>query len=370
MTTPRTAGSLCSGVGMLDRSVETLFDVSTTWYAELDPAAATVYSRHWPAAPNLGDITAVDWHNVNRVGVFKAGFPCQPFSAAGPQRGTDDERHLWPTAVLPAITVLAPPVVVLENVEDLLRIEQGQVFAQVLADLDNLGYTTAWATVGACKVGSCHCRHRLFILAVRDTPVDVPGTLPVARRRNNTWAPFQEVLFGDAEAVRWPFAGVARDGAVWSLPSDRCGKGRLVLLPTPTARDAGRGVGWGHLSGRPLSEVAAVLPPGFGKYAPAVRRHEATFGVPAPEPTFIGRSGNPLLRPEFVEWMMRLPAGWVSDLVSPARKVPEGMISRKGAVKALGNGVVGAAASHALASLPTFPAAQVLLSARPLVVAA
>jgi len=457
------AGSLCSGVGMLDRAIETLFDVSTAWFAEMNPAAATVYAHHWPGLPNLGDITAVNWGDVDPVRLLKAGFPCQPFSAAGRRDGSADERHLWPTAVLPAITTILPPVVVLENVPGLLRIEHGQVWGQVLADLDRLGYTVAWTTVGACKVGACHHRHRLFVLAVRDTAVPTPDVTPSACRQGEAWAPVQDVLFGDTESVRWPDAGMSRAGVVWPLPAGVCanhgvlfktptsqlainggsqhpdkrkagGHGPTLadevehLLPTPRATDTGtpgrrapegfrpplsqvlmdllptprvsadrtgRSAITGSSSSPSLAQAleiaAGVLPrelrsweeappawqpagsvdPGrFGRYEAAVRRHEQTFGLPAPEPTEPIGEGQPRLSVRFVEWMMGLPAGYVTDLVSSGRGRPEGMISRNDAMKALGNGVFGPAATHALMSLPTFGAAQALLAARPLAVAA
>ena len=429
MTAP--AGSLCSGVGMLDRAIETLFDVSTAWFAEMNPAAATVYAHHWPGLPNLGDITAVNWGDVDPVRLLKAGFPCQPFSAAGRRDGSADERHLWPTAVLPAITTILPPVVVLENVPGLLRIEHGQVWGQVLADLDRLGYTVAWTTVGACKVGACHHRHRLFVLAVRDTTVTVPDASPSACRQGEAWAPVQDVLFGDTESVRWPDAGMSRAGVVWPLPADVCGNNGVLLptprawdtgtasrrssddfrpslsqalldlLPTPRATDTGtpgRRAGEGYRP--PLSQVllallptprasdadkggpnqrgssgdlmlpSAVQPARFGKYAPAVLRHKTVFGGPAPDPTVPDSRGGQRLNPAFVEWMMGLPPQFVTGLMSTDRRIPEGMISRGDAMRALGNGVFGPAAAHALMSLPTFGAAQALLASRPLAVAA
>ena len=62
-------------------------------------------------------------------------------------------------------------------------------------------------------------------------------------------------------------------------------------------------------------------------------------GVAAPEPVMVGPRGNRVLDPRFVEWMMGLPVGWVSDV--------EG-VTRKQALKALGNGVVPAQGEAAL----------------------
>jgi len=385
-------GSLCSGAGMLDSALECLFGANTAWQAELDDAASRVLVRHWPDVPNLGDVAAVDWPTIQPVDVLGAGFPCQPFSNAGKQGGAGDERHLWPTGVLPAVEALMPAVAVLENVPGLLTVGRGAVFARILADLDMLGYSTAWTTVGACRVGACHHRHRLFVLAVRSDAVAVPPAEPVASRHGGAWAPVQDVLFGDVEAVRWPASGVSRAGLVWPLPVETCGADRGDLprelrswdeappswqpLPTPTARDASRGSGWGERPGRPLSEVAALLPTPrssdankggpnqrgssgdlmlpsrFGRYAAAVRQQELVFGFAAPDPTEPGRLGRPRLTASFCEWMMGLRSGWITDVV------PRGDV-----IRIAGNGVVGQQVMLALPTLPTWPTALRLLAA-------
>lgn len=402
------AGSICSGYGGLDMAVtEAGVRAAPVWHADTDPGAARVLAHHWPRTPNLGDITAVDWTQVEPIDVLTGGWPCQPFSHAGLRAGAGDDRHLWPTGVLPAVAALRPVLVVGENVPGLLTIEAGRVFGRILADLTGLGYAVSWATVGACVVGACHCRHRVFIAATL-ADAGLPVSDPVAHWSAGGWVPVQQVLFGDAGALAWPRAGfVSRSGVVWESPSTVCGlagglptprmsdangsgvhgdggldlRTAVTLLPTPTARDAKRGAGWGDRPGRPLSEVAAMLPTPrasdatkggpnqrgsagdvalpaavqparFGRYASAVTRHEKTFGRPAPDPTEPGRTGTPRLTAAFTEWMMGLPAGHLTDV-----------LDRRSAIHAAGNGVVPAQGAHALQHLPTFRAAAARLRA-------
>lgn len=80
-------------------------------------------------------------------------------------------------------------------------------------------------------------------------------------------------------------------------------------------------------------------PERWGDYAPAIARWEQILGRPAPEPTQASSKGNPQLSARFVEWMMGLPAGWVTDVPG---------ITRNEALKALGNGVVSQQAVAAL----------------------
>ncbi len=68
-------GSLFSGYGGLDLAVEHVFNAKTVWFSELNEPVARVFARHWPDAPNLGDITAIDWRQVEPVDILIGGFP-------------------------------------------------------------------------------------------------------------------------------------------------------------------------------------------------------------------------------------------------------------------------------------------------------
>jgi DNA (cytosine-5)-methyltransferase 1 len=164
-------GSLCTGYGGLDLAVEMVLGGHLTWYAETDPHARTVLTRHWPHVPNHGDIRTIDWSHVDPVDVLTAGFPCQDISNAGTRTGiTGIHSSLW-TSVADAVRHLRPPLVVVENVAALLR----RGFDVVHADLAALGYDTRWTCLRASDIGAPHRRDRLFLLA---TGTPAPGTHP------------------------------------------------------------------------------------------------------------------------------------------------------------------------------------------------
>jgi DNA (cytosine-5)-methyltransferase 1 len=119
----------------------------------------------------------------------------------------------------------------------------------------------------------------------------------------------------------------------------------VKLLPTPTAwlgRRPSQSIGdperWTNPDrSNELSDFIAYLSGDtWGKYAPAIERHEQVTGHPAPAPTENGR-----LSPAFVEWMMMLPQGWVTDID----------ISRTAQLRCLGNAIVPPCAAAAWGEL-------------------
>jgi hypothetical protein len=87
---------------------------------------------------------------------------------------------------------------------------------------------------------------------------------------------------------------------------------------------------------RPNEEIT------WGKFEPAIRRWEEILGRPAPAPTRPdGKDNSHRLNPEFTEWMMGIPAGWLTNIG----------LSRVEELKACGNGVVPQQAELALRQL-------------------
>lgn len=123
----------------------------------------------------------------------------------------------------------------------------------------------------------------------------------------------------------------------------------IALLPTPVSMDAhgarnetsGRQEGSQHHAGTTLGDVAHLDQ--WGKFADAIARWETVLGRPAPPPTEpTGKHGRHRLSPAFVEWMMGLPSGHVTDVPG---------LSYVAQLKALGNGVVPQQAALATATL-------------------
>jgi len=139
----------------------------TTLFCEINKYAQQVIAKNFPGIPIIDDVTKIDRETVEKYGrpdIITAGIPCQPFSSAGNQLGTQDERFLW--GDLHRILQYASyPLLLLENVANLLRDDRGFTFAGILYDLAGLGYDAEWRVFRASEFGYPHKRERVYLLA-------------------------------------------------------------------------------------------------------------------------------------------------------------------------------------------------------------
>ena len=164
-----TVGSLFSGIGGIDIAFQQA-GYKVAWAIEKDAACCRTY-RHNINDVDLieKDIRNVDPSMLDRVDMITAGFPCQPFSIAGKQRGFDDERgHLF-YEVGKFISAYKPRFVFLENVPNLMEHNEGKTFLVVHDVLANLNYSIRYRVLRASEYGGVpQIRDRIYIVAFRD----------------------------------------------------------------------------------------------------------------------------------------------------------------------------------------------------------
>tara|TARA_R100000654_G_scaffold39457_1_gene65234 strand:+ start:926 stop:2023 length:1098 start_codon:yes stop_codon:yes gene_type:complete len=155
---------LFSGIGGFSLGLESV-GMETVAFCEMDAFCQKVLKKHWPNVPIHSDIKELDGHEYRgAVELICGGFPCQPFSVAGEQRGAEDDRALWPE-MLRVIREVQPTWVIGENVSGIINME----LDNVLSDLEAEGYAAQTFVLPACSVDAKHRRDRVWIVAHADS---------------------------------------------------------------------------------------------------------------------------------------------------------------------------------------------------------
>lgn len=183
---------LFAGVGGFHLAMKQAFPLSECVYAcEWDMYARTTYLANFgDCLEKAGalfdtDLTKVDPCSIPDHDILLAGFPCQPFSIAGPQQGF---KH--PTQgtlffnLLQIIKSKKPPVLLLENVKNLITHDKGNTFKVVLDSLTEAGYQVSYKVLSGLHGGIPQNRERVVIVGFLtankfDFPSDMPELTPL-----------------------------------------------------------------------------------------------------------------------------------------------------------------------------------------------
>ena len=162
---------LFSGLGGFSLGLERTGHFKTVAFCDNDKYCNLVLQKHWKGVKIYNNVKEITKEKLIADGVqlpdiITGGFPCQPFSVAGKQAGTDDDRHLWPV-MFRIIQEFTPRWVIGENVKGLTNIQDGVVFETVCTDLEGEGYEVRTFNIPAAGVGAPHRRERLWIVAHR-----------------------------------------------------------------------------------------------------------------------------------------------------------------------------------------------------------
>lgn len=164
--------SLFSGAGGLDLGfLNAGFDI--IWANDFDRFAVESYQANIGDHIHLGDLNdLVD--TIPEHDVLLAGFPCQPFSMMGRQEGFNDERGTLFFTIQRILRQHEPEVIVLENVKNLERHDNGNTFNRMKDILENeLGYTLHYNVLNTADYGLPQTRRRLFMVGFKNRPNQV-----------------------------------------------------------------------------------------------------------------------------------------------------------------------------------------------------
>ena len=187
---------LFSGIGGFSLGLERA-GMETVAFCEFDKKAQLVLKKHWPDVPIFDDVRELTYERIlanprftlrpgakfigkdqdedqkrdanqlerpsktSAIDVVCGGFPCQPWSGAGKQRGHQDDRDLWPE-MLRVIREVQPRWVIGENVQGFVSKDMG--LPRTIANLEGEGYETRTFIIPACGVSAPHQRYRVWVV--------------------------------------------------------------------------------------------------------------------------------------------------------------------------------------------------------------
>ena len=161
---------LYAGLGGFHQALEKLGH-ECVWASEYNLNLRELYKKNFPKTPIEGDIFQVNLTDIPSHDLICGGFPCQPFSRAGKMLGFDDLKkgnHFFKILeIIDSKKNDAPKYLLLENVETILRHDNGRTFEFIQSELINRGYEIEKKILSPHEFNIPHHRRRLFIVGAR-----------------------------------------------------------------------------------------------------------------------------------------------------------------------------------------------------------
>ena len=175
--------SLFCGIGGIDLMFEKAGH-SVVWANDIDKYACMTYRRNFPHVPlTEGDIGNVNKGDLPDFDVLAAGFPCQPFSVCGKQKGFADPRGNIFFEIGKIMDAKNPSVVFLENVANLTEHDGGKTFDVIHKELAGRDYVIRYLVADACEYFNIpQHRTRTYVFAFRDEELSKRFSFPDKKR--------------------------------------------------------------------------------------------------------------------------------------------------------------------------------------------
>jgi len=170
---------LFAGIGGFHAALEP-FGGQCVFASDIDAAAREIYERNWEVHSKkkyqgskvAGDIVPLTEKEVlvPAHDVLVGGFPCQPFSKSGHQKGMDETRGTLFWNILKILEARRPAIVILENVRNIAGPRHRHEWQTIIRSLRDMGYKVSDEPavlsphlLPPSKGGTPQIRERVFI---------------------------------------------------------------------------------------------------------------------------------------------------------------------------------------------------------------
>ena len=156
---------LFAGIGGFHYALKS-FGAKAVFASEIDTKSAVVYEKNHDLKPQ-GDITKIAAETIPKHDILCGGFPCQAFSISGKQKGFEDTRGTLFFDIARIINHHQPKILLLENVKNFVRHNDGKTLKTVISTLENLNYNVFYKVLNTSHYGLPQNRQRVYIVAFR-----------------------------------------------------------------------------------------------------------------------------------------------------------------------------------------------------------
>ncbi len=158
----------CTGIGGFRIGIEqSSLDTVMVYANEIDDSCEQTYQSNFGHGFDSKDIFSLNPYEIPDFDMMCAGFPCQPFSQAGMEKGFDDPRGVVFFKLLELIKVKKPSIVFFENVPNLVRHNAGRTYSFMKECLEDAGYEISADILDSTYFGVPQSRPRIYVVALK-----------------------------------------------------------------------------------------------------------------------------------------------------------------------------------------------------------
>ncbi|GAB4312581.1 MAG: DNA cytosine methyltransferase [Geminocystis sp.] len=156
---------LFAGIGGFHQALS-YYGAKCVFASEWDKHCQEIYLKNYGILPE-GDITIIPENEIPSHDILCAGFPCQAFSISGKQLGFNDTRGTLFFDIVRIAKYHQPSLLILENVKNFARHDEGKTLKVVENTLNEIGYDVFYQVLNASNFGVPQKRERIYILGLR-----------------------------------------------------------------------------------------------------------------------------------------------------------------------------------------------------------
>lgn len=160
---------LFAGTGAFSYAFHLTNKVYTIFANDMLDSSKEIFNLNNTTKLTKKDLNEIEVSDIPKANILTGGFPCQPFSIAGKQKGFDDERSNVFWKIIAILKSHAPEIVILENVKNLQSHDNGDTFKVIINSLETLGYHIKYSILNTCKITNVpQNRERIYIVCFKD----------------------------------------------------------------------------------------------------------------------------------------------------------------------------------------------------------